>query len=87
MSASQDSHPSGASQETASKASSGRPVFRTNTIADRVLRYPPTGISAVIVGGGIAGLWAALECWIKSHEVVVLEKSPKMSASGMFLER
>ncbi|KAF6832911.1 FAD binding domain protein [Colletotrichum plurivorum] len=58
------------------------PIYRTNTIVDGVLRYPPTGIKAVIVGGGVAGLFAALECWRKGIEVVVLEKAPEPSQYG-----
>ena len=38
-------------------------------------RYPDTGISMLIVGGGIGGLMCALECWRKGHQVRVLERS------------
>ncbi|OHE91116.1 hypothetical protein CORC01_13598 [Colletotrichum orchidophilum] len=56
--------------------------FKTNTIVDGVLRYPPIGVKAVIVGGGIAGLFAAVECWRKGLEVVVLEKADEVSMHG-----
>lgn len=58
------------------------PTYRANTIVDGVLRHPPTGIKAVVVGGGVAGLFAALECWRKGIEVVVLEKAAQASHYG-----
>ncbi|EEP82799.1 predicted protein [Uncinocarpus reesii 1704] len=38
----------------------------------------PTGIKVIIVGLGIAGLSAAIECHRKGHEVVVYEKLPRL---------
>lgn len=37
-------------------------------------RLPPSGIKVIIVGGGFAGLAAAIECDRKGHSVVLLEK-------------
>jgi heterodisulfide reductase subunit A-like polyferredoxin len=45
-------------------------------------RSPPTGIAVLIVGGGVAGLLAGLECWRQGHEVRILEKSPSRVLSG-----
>ncbi|PLB33951.1 uncharacterized protein BDW47DRAFT_113132 [Aspergillus candidus] len=48
-------------------------------------RLPQTGISVLIVGGGVAGLLAALECWRKGHDVRILEKSLSRTLSGTCL--
>jgi monoamine oxidase len=42
-----------------------------STIMDR---YPSSGLSILIVGGGIGGLTFAIEAYRKGHEVRVLEK-------------
>lgn len=52
-------------------------------IFDGVKRAPVNGIKAVIIGAGVAGLQAALECWRKGIDVVVIEKSEKISPHGM----
>ena len=52
------------------------------TIIDGVHRLPPTGISILIVGGGIGGLTLANEAWRQGHDVRVLEKSPKLDVVG-----
>jgi UDP-N-acetylmuramoylalanine-D-glutamate ligase len=36
-------------------------------------RYPNTGISILIVGGGVAGLYLALECVRQGHNPTVIE--------------
>ncbi|KAB8201033.1 hypothetical protein BDV34DRAFT_229750 [Aspergillus parasiticus] len=58
------------------------PIVRGNIIKDGVLRYPPTSVKVVIVGGGISGLFAALECWRKGHDVQVLERGANVSDAG-----
>ncbi|KAL7940961.1 putative monooxygenase [Trichoderma barbatum] len=45
-------------------------------------RSAPTGISVLIVGGGVAGLLVALECWRKGHDVRLLEKSSSRVLTG-----
>lgn len=45
-------------------------------------RWPRSGISILIVGAGTAGLFAALECWRKGHDVRVLEKAPEPYSAG-----
>ena len=46
---------------------------------DGVQRFPSNGIRVIIVGAGIGGLGAALECWRKGCEVLVLERADKLS--------
>ena len=45
-------------------------------VASELKRYPETGISVLVVGAGIGGLTAALECWRKGHSVRILERAP-----------
>lgn len=47
-------------------------------------RYPLSGVSVLIVGGGVAGLMAGLECWRKGHNVRIIEKSSSRLISGMW---
>lgn len=42
----------------------------------------PSGISVLVIGAGVAGLMASLECWRKGHEVRVIEKSATRILSG-----
>lgn len=44
--------------------------------------YPPSGIEVLIVGTGLAGLVAALECTRKGHNVRVLERSDSINTAG-----
>lgn len=46
--------------------------------------YPPTGIDVLIVGTGLGGLSAALECKRKGHDVRVLERNADINVAGMF---
>jgi 2-polyprenyl-6-methoxyphenol hydroxylase-like FAD-dependent oxidoreductase len=45
-------------------------------------RYPLTGIDILIVGAGLGGLTAAIECYRKGHNVRVIEKRPDFSTFG-----
>jgi NADPH-dependent glutamate synthase beta subunit-like oxidoreductase len=45
-------------------------------------RYPSSGFCVLIVGSGVAGLMAALECWRKGHQVQIIEKSSTRLTSG-----
>jgi 2-polyprenyl-6-methoxyphenol hydroxylase-like FAD-dependent oxidoreductase len=48
-------------------------------------RESPLGISVLIVGGGIAGLMAALEMWLQGLDVQVIERVPARLTAGEFL--
>lgn len=63
--------------DTGSNIENGVDKFRSDNGATEgnPPRYPDTGISVLIVGGGIGGLMCALECWRKGHQVRVLERS------------
>lgn len=52
------------------------------TMVDGVQRFPPNGIKVIVVGAGVGGLGAALECWRKGCDVVVLERGDKLSVLG-----
>ena len=47
--------------------------------------YPSTGIDVLIVGTGLAGLVAALECTRKGHNVRVLERNATINTAGVHL--
>lgn len=44
--------------------------------------YPKTGLKVVVVGAGFGGLSCAVECHLKGHEVVVLEKMKQWDQLG-----
>ncbi|KAI0480948.1 hypothetical protein GGR56DRAFT_628276, partial [Xylariaceae sp. FL0804] len=44
--------------------------------------YPPTGIDVLIVGTGLAGLTATIECVRKGHNVRVLERHSSINTAG-----
>ncbi|KAF2203821.1 FAD/NAD(P)-binding domain-containing protein [Delitschia confertaspora ATCC 74209] len=44
--------------------------------------YEPTGIDVLIVGTGLAGLVAAIECVRKGHNVRVLERNENINTAG-----
>ncbi|EON65625.1 hypothetical protein W97_04864 [Coniosporium apollinis CBS 100218] len=44
--------------------------------------YPKTGIDVLIVGTGLAGLTAAIECTRKGHNVRLLERNADISTAG-----
>ena len=52
-------------------------------VVDGVKRFPQNGIKVIIIGAGVGGLGAALECWRKGCEVVVLERSERLSPIGI----
>lgn len=49
--------------------------------------YPSTGIDVLIVGTGLAGLTAAIECIRKGHNVRVLERNAGINTVGMLNRR
>lgn len=44
--------------------------------------YPPTSLRVLIVGTGLAGLTASLECLRKGHTVQILERNPTINTAG-----
>lgn len=54
----------------------------SETNSDGVQRFPSNGLKIIIIGAGVGGLSAALECWRKGFEVVVLERADKLSVLG-----
>ncbi|KAJ8110656.1 hypothetical protein ONZ43_g5818 [Nemania bipapillata] len=46
----------------------------SKTDSNPVGSYPPTGIDVLIVGTGLAGLTASIECIRKGHNVRMLER-------------
>ncbi|KAJ5637812.1 hypothetical protein N7490_007691 [Penicillium lividum] len=64
-------------------ATHATPPAYTSDTSDRLpARSPSSDISILIVGGGVAGLLASLECWRKGHDVRILERSPSRLLSG-----
>lgn len=47
--------------------------------------YPESGINVLIVGTGLAGLTAAIECTRKGHKVQVLERDSAINTAGSFI--
>jgi 2-polyprenyl-6-methoxyphenol hydroxylase-like FAD-dependent oxidoreductase len=46
--------------------------------------YPPTGIEVLIVGTGLAGLTASIECIRKGHSVRMLERMGDINTAGVY---
>lgn len=45
-------------------------------------RYPSSGLSVLVVGGGIAGLSFAIEAYRKGHDVKIIERRPDFKDYG-----
>lgn len=45
--------------------------------------YEPTGIDVLVIGTGLGGLVAILECVRKGHNVRVLERNADINTLGM----
>ena len=54
----------------------------SESVIDGVHRSPNNGIKVIVVGAGVGGLGAAMECFRKGCEVVVLERGDKLSPLG-----
>lgn len=46
-------------------------------------RYPPSGISVLVVGGGISGLTCAIEAYRKVQDVRLVERRLNFFDRGM----
>ncbi|KAI1170147.1 hypothetical protein F4777DRAFT_595441 [Nemania sp. FL0916] len=58
-------------------------VYDTDTDDSKpVGSYPPTGIDVLIVGTGLAGLTASIECIRKGHNVRMLERMDDINTAG-----
>ncbi|KAL5358598.1 FAD/NAD(P)-binding domain-containing protein [Aspergillus floccosus] len=57
-------------------------TIRNGVGPDGVAAAQSSGITVIIVGLGIAGLTAAIECHRKGHEVVALERNPEIQILG-----
>lgn len=44
--------------------------------------YPKSGIDVLIVGTGLAGLTAAIECVRKGHNVKIIERNSDINTAG-----
>ena len=44
--------------------------------------YPSTGIDILVIGTGLAGLTAAIECARKGHNVRILERDSHINTAG-----
>ena len=47
--------------------------------------FTATGISVLIIGSGLGGLTAAIECFRKGHDVQVFERNDGPNTAGMSL--
>lgn len=59
-----------------------RPPKGNDDLEHGVRLKPSSGINVLIVGAGVGGLTAALECHRRGHTVRVLERSAVASAEG-----
>jgi flavin-dependent dehydrogenase len=50
---------------------------------DAVAEPRSSGIKVIVVGLGIGGLAAAIECYRKGHSVTIIEKASSPRAQGM----
>ncbi|KAK6822017.1 hypothetical protein PG987_014842 [Apiospora arundinis] len=50
----------------------------------QLARSPLSGLSVCVVGAGPAGVYTALQCWRKGHNVRILERNPTVRTQGDF---
>lgn len=56
---------------------------KEGSVSRPVGSYEKTGIDVLIVGTGLAGLTAALECYRKGHTVHILERNATIDTAGL----
>lgn len=44
--------------------------------------YPPSGLDVLVVGTGLAGLTASIECIRNGHNVRVIERNASINTAG-----
>jgi NADPH-dependent 2,4-dienoyl-CoA reductase/sulfur reductase-like enzyme len=54
----------------------------TGSMSKPVGSYRPSGIDVLVVGTGLAGLTASIECVRKGHRVKVLERNATINTAG-----
>lgn len=47
-----------------------------------IKRYPSSGLSTLVIGGGIAGLSFAIEAYRKGHDVRLVDRRPDFDDYG-----
>lgn len=50
--------------------------------AEPIKRHPSSGLSILVVGGGIAGLGFAIEAYRKGHGVRIIDRRPNFNDYG-----
>lgn len=59
------------------------PIAEADLLSDGIKQYPKSGIDVLIIGTGIAGLTAALECSRKGMNVRLFERGSTINTAGM----
>ena len=52
------------------------------TAALQLKRSPSTGIDVLVAGGGLGGMFAAINCYRKGHNVKILESAKGYDNNG-----
>ncbi|KAH8695869.1 hypothetical protein GQ44DRAFT_719166 [Phaeosphaeriaceae sp. PMI808] len=55
---------------------------KSTKLVSTIQRKSPTGISALVVGSGMAGLTFAIEAYRQGHDVRIIEKRPRLEDFG-----
>ena len=51
---------------------------------DIIGKSPPNGVAVLVVGAGIGGLMAAMECWRRGCNVRIVERAKGTTTTGVF---
>ena len=60
-------------------------TFKNHKMATPIAHYPLTPIKVIIVGAGFGGLTTAIECLLKGHKPIILEKTVEWKLLGDIL--
>ena len=47
-----------------------------------MIREPPSGVDVLVVGGGLGGLFAAIELYRQGSNVRIIEAKPRLEGLG-----